>query len=254
MRKINRDNLPPVDVYLNGPNIRISKWRVAENNVIAAFKNQPVPFHNGDYVFRKNPSYDKWKQELINIQGKKCCFCEKAIQNGVIEHFRPKKGWQQNEGDPITRPGYYWLAYRWRNLLLSCTECNESGQKGNLFPINNVRATNVNSNLNDELAELINPYEEEPSTFLSFYNSEPISLHPKGHKTIEILKLKDRADIAQNRKDIFDLYQLSYTLSQLPYPIGNITQEMIDAAKERVRFKIKMKQPFSGMININFPI
>jgi uncharacterized protein (TIGR02646 family) len=248
MIKIDRDNLPPIDTYEIGVNKGISRWKVVENDVIRAFKNNPLTFSNGDYVFPTNPSYAKWKNELINVQGKKCCFCEKAVKNGVIEHFRPKKGWQQNAGDPITRPGYYWLAYRWKNLLLSCTDCNESGQKGNLFPIDGIRAFSPVCNLTRENSKLVNPYEENPSAFISYYKSEPISLHPRGRKTIEVLKLDVRADIKQNRRDVYDIYDLSLQIAKLPHPIGSITQQKIEEAKERIRVKIKKKEPFSGMI------
>ncbi|KRD59241.1 hypothetical protein ASE40_13750 [Flavobacterium sp. Root935] len=248
MRKINRDNLPPVDIYEIGINKGVSRWRVAEANVIKAYKSNPLIFNNGEYVFPTHPSYTKWKNELINNQGEKCCFCEKAIKNGVIEHFRPKKGWQQNPGDPISRPGYYWLAYRWRNLLLSCTDCNESGQKGNLFPINGIRAFSPTCSINAENCNLINPYEEDPSTFISYYKSDPISLHSRGRETIEVLKLGTRADIKQNRKDIFDIYDLSFQISKLPHAMGSITKKMIDEANDRVRIKVKKKEPFSGMI------
>lgn len=248
MRKINRDNLPPVNLYVMGTNTGFSKWRVSENNVIRLFQNDPISFNNGVFVFPAHPSYDIWKKELVNIQGQKCCFCEKPIKNGAIEHYRPKKGWQQNVGDPITRPGYYWLAYRWKNLLLSCSDCNESGQKGNLFPIDGIRALVPTSNLNLELARLINPYEEDPSTFISFYKSDPISLHPKGNATIQVLKLKDRADIKEIRRDKFDLYSLAVKVAKLPAPNNTFTQDDINEAKERVRSNCKPKKPFSGMI------
>ncbi|MEZ5007772.1 MAG: hypothetical protein R2753_06420 [Chitinophagales bacterium] len=125
MIKISRDNFPPSDKYKNGVNRGNEKWRVIENRVIVAYKNNPVPFTNGTYDYPKHPSYDIWKKELVNSQGKKCCYCEKPIDKGDLEHYRPKKGWKQNNGAAMTKPGYYWLAYRWRNLLLSCkiTRC-----------------------------------------------------------------------------------------------------------------------------------
>jgi len=248
MRKISRDNFPPEDLYKIGVNKGFAKWRVIENKVLRSFTNDPLPFTNGSFVFPEHPSYHIWRDELINLQGLKCCFCEKSIKNGALEHFRPKKGWQQDSGDPISRPGYYWLAYRWKNLLLACSDCNESGQKGNVFPIDGIRALNSTSNLNVELSKLINPYEEDPATFLSFYKSDPISLHPRGQKTIEILKLKERADIKEIRRDIYVLYRLAIKLSNLSASDSPFEQTDIDEAKEMVRVKVKLKQPFSGMI------
>ena len=72
----------------------------------------------------------------------KCAYCESYIvdfQHGDIEHFRPKKGVtdendnvvfiKDENGQQNPHPGYYWLAYDWTNLLLSCTACNQPSEK-----------------------------------------------------------------------------------------------------------------------------
>nr|WP_239015299.1 AAA family ATPase [Archangium violaceum] len=67
----------------------------------------------------------------------KCAFCESQLAHisyGDVEHFRPKAGWRQEEGGPLGRPGYYWLAYEWTNLFLACTLCNQQFKR-NLFPL-----------------------------------------------------------------------------------------------------------------------
>jgi 5-methylcytosine-specific restriction endonuclease McrA len=75
------------------------------------------------------------KDALIEAQYGKCCFCERLVGgDGDVEHFRPKRGYCQNKGERIQRPGYYWLAYNWDNLYLSCSSCNQR-QKRNLFPL-----------------------------------------------------------------------------------------------------------------------
>jgi uncharacterized protein (TIGR02646 family) len=56
----------------------------------------------------------------------KCAYCESkitAIYNGDIEHFRPKG--EINEVNP-TKPGYFWLASDWDNLLFACPFCNQT--------------------------------------------------------------------------------------------------------------------------------
>lgn len=71
------------------------------------------------------------KSLLLSVHHRKCCFCEKSLsdEQADIEHFRPKAGYVEKEGQPITTPGYYWLAYSFDNLLLSCTFCNRSHKK-----------------------------------------------------------------------------------------------------------------------------
>ncbi|MFO1497990.1 MAG: hypothetical protein U1G07_06285 [Verrucomicrobiota bacterium] len=83
----------------------------------------------------------------------KCAYCETnleaARQTGDAEHYRPKlkvnfkaadnKSYVtpkvQNElGQDINHPGYFWLAYHWKNLLPACKFCNAIDGKKNQFP------------------------------------------------------------------------------------------------------------------------
>lgn len=65
------------------------------------------------------------KDALIKLFHGKCAYCESTflhVYAGDIEHFRPKG--EITEADP-PKPGYYWLAADWDNLLLSCRNCNQ---------------------------------------------------------------------------------------------------------------------------------
>ena len=80
--------------------------------------------------------------------GQKCCYCESdygAVAPTDIEHYRPKGAILDPDGK-IRKPGYYWLAAEWTNLLPSCIDCNrergheyEDGRevtgKANKFPL-----------------------------------------------------------------------------------------------------------------------
>jgi hypothetical protein len=72
----------------------------------------------------------------------KCCYCEtyvpKPFAYSHVEHWRPKGGSMQARRSVRIRPGYYWLAYDWDNLLLSCAPCNIN--KSDLFPLENPAA------------------------------------------------------------------------------------------------------------------
>jgi uncharacterized protein (TIGR02646 family) len=78
----------------------------------------------------------------------KCAYCEspyEATHPVDIEHYRPKGGYVRD--NKLTKPGYYWLAADWMNLLPSCIDCNRRRRqkfkdepeqlagKANLFPI-----------------------------------------------------------------------------------------------------------------------
>jgi len=81
------------------------------------------------------------RKDLYEAQHAKCAYCERPIGKAgpPIEHFRPTGG--ADRGDPFARTHsvaqdrYWWLAWTWNNLLLSCTTCNSPAFKGNWFPL-----------------------------------------------------------------------------------------------------------------------
>ena len=79
--------------------------------------------------------YDIVKRELWNAQHYKCCFCERKISlsYNAVEHYRPKGKADRSPGS-LENHGYWWLAFTWDNLLLSCPICNSSA-KGIYFPL-----------------------------------------------------------------------------------------------------------------------
>jgi uncharacterized protein (TIGR02646 family) len=68
--------------------------------------------------------YGSARESLMKTFGGKCAYCEGLIENtqpGDVEHYRPKGGVLV---DGELKPGYYWLAATWDNLLISCIDCN----------------------------------------------------------------------------------------------------------------------------------
>ena len=58
--------------------------------------------------------------KLKSLYHNKCAYCENVVEQGHVEHYRPKND-------------YYWLAFSWDNLLLGCPSCNQF--KGTQFEI-----------------------------------------------------------------------------------------------------------------------
>lgn len=152
--------------------------------------------------------------------------CESKITHidyGDVEHFRPKKAFCQSNEENLTRPGYFWLAYRWDNLFLACTLCNRR-HKRNLFPLGHggVRAISPFADLSEEKPLFINPAdpdEDDPETLISFRVDElsgvipyAVENNPKGEATIKGGRL-DRAKLCQRRmallKPILALYKVA---------------------------------------------
>jgi uncharacterized protein (TIGR02646 family) len=112
----------------------------------------------------------------------KCAYCETyygATQPVAIEHYRPKSGYLV-EGE-MRKPGYYWIAAAWDNLVPSCTDCNSERTqtlsdgttlvvgKANQFPIasEQKRAVAVDTE-KQEGRLLLHPYHDEPDKHLVF--------------------------------------------------------------------------------------
>ena len=146
------------------------------------------------------------KNVLIKAQYGKCCFCESTFMHigyGDVEHFRPKGGFRQKESNPLSEPGYYWLAYDWSNLLLSCTLCNQRYKK-NLFPLVDPakRARSHHDNVGDEQPLLINPSEDDPGKHIGFREEIPYAVRGsrRGKATISTLGL-DRPELEERRRE-----------------------------------------------------
>ena len=160
-----------------------------------------------DFNFKNNIYGDKKvKEALKTMQCDKCCFCESKIshiQYGDVEHFRPKGGCRQNSDDPMTKPGYYWLAYEWTNLFYSCQLCNQR-HKRNTFPLENpdMRCRSHDCDLDKERPVFIDPCCENPEDYISFRDEVPYPIdgNERGARTIKELGL-DREELNQIRKE-----------------------------------------------------
>ncbi|MFH1466805.1 MAG: hypothetical protein ABIO70_20645 [Pseudomonadota bacterium] len=81
---------------------------------------------------------DHWKEPDVRgalraMQGLTCAYCghtPEELPRPPVEHFRPKA----KITEAPDHGGYWWLAYRFDNYVLSCARCN-SGRKGNKFPM-----------------------------------------------------------------------------------------------------------------------
>ncbi len=122
------------------------------------------------------------KKELELLFHGKCAYCESKYlhnQPGDVEHFRPKGGYVV--GGELRKPGYWWLAASWSNLLPSCIDCNRkraqefSGEveqgsgKENLFPIlDETRRARKRGEEEGETRLLLDPCRDRPEELLEF--------------------------------------------------------------------------------------
>ena len=182
--------------------------------------------------------YKNMKEEVyVNPQGPfhgKCAYCEQPItkphnQPGDVEHFRPKGRVMNEGGTPVlvpdnggTRehPGYYWLAYDWRNLLPACNGCNRrqndpnSGTmvgKGMVFQVRDFRAVCPGDEVREEPL-LLHPVFDEPKDHLDMDSTGVLALRtPRGKATERILGLNLRG-LPEARKERYEITKMRCAL------------------------------------------
>lgn len=198
--------------------------------------------------------HEEVKTALRNLQHGICCYCESCYESttfGDVEHYRPKGYYQQHKGDEQHRPGYYWLAYKWENLMYACEKCNRIYKK-NYFPLKDPskRFDKDLRNISQEEPLLINPYEEKnPEQHLTFDENRIIPLTDEGKASIEYYGL-DREELNESRRDIYvPLRALAETLqimkgSMLEQPTEEILKKTIKDCLLRGRYTLMIKCNF----------
>ena len=161
--------------------------------------------------------------------GGRCAYCESPIsgtQHGDLDHFRPKSEvthaddslvclTDASTGEERHHPGYYWLAYHWRNLVPSCIGCNRPANlkdqklgKRSRFPVEGQHARNE-AELHNERPLLINPAEEDPAPHLKVDLSTGYMQHltTRGEMCVRIFGLNLR-DLPDMRNQVMDQVRL----------------------------------------------
>ncbi len=179
-------------------------------------------YRRGDkhFAFTKHYAHPTVKAALRAAQHGKCAFCESKVAQiapGDVEHFRPKAGYRQRRNGPLKRPGYYWLAYAWENLLFVCELCNRR-EKGNWFPLEkgSKRARGPHHALTNERARFIDPADpngEDPGAHLTFREHIVIAVNgsKKGKVTRRGLGL-NRRELSGHREDHLQWVRTIYEL------------------------------------------
>ena len=194
------------------------------------------------------------KDALNKLQNGICCYCESRYDHttyGDVEHFRPKKGYKQDKTDQLHKPGYYWLAHSWSNLMYACEQCNRS-YKHNFFPLkdNSKRFNPAICNISQEEPLLINPYEEQhPEQHLTFVGPNIHALTDKGVASITYYGL-DRKELDEPRRGIYNDILAFVDLAILAKG-KDMETEIADKLKERIKEKLDAGQ-YTLMIKRNF--
>ncbi len=193
------------------------------------------------------------KESLKQAQYKKCCYCESflgATSYGAVEHYRPKGAVLPGKKQKKIYPGYYWLAYEWKNLLFVCQRCNTN--KGPYFPLedNSQQARNHTQSLVNESPLFIHPVVDDPSQHINFYDDAIIGETVKGKTTIEYLQL-DRTDLFESRRKVFDIFKHVVVSARRFYKDEN-NQDVYNEALTLVQKYLSISSEYSAMTNVYF--
>jgi hypothetical protein len=195
-----------------------------------------------EYGLGKKPEvsetlYKEMKAILFSSSFGKCVYCETKIvhvdqqgkltqldQPGDVEHYRPKgkvtelddsEVFVSNGHQSIPHPGYFWLAYDWKNLFLACKTCNslnkdkETGKlygKGTRFPLKDPKFRAViKEAIHHEIPLFLHPYFDSMETHIDYVpkTGEMVGKTDEGKTTIDLLNL-NRPGLVEKRKEIYD--------------------------------------------------
>lgn len=208
MIRIDKPLLPPA-------RLRDGRARTVEDQT--AYDANTSDYEDGTRTFefaRNIYGHRTVKEALCDAQYAKCCYCEgrfgpsPAFAAADVEHYRPKGATKQDEDSERLFPGYYWLAYSWANLYLSCQTCNRSHKK-DLFPLADParRARSHRNNVADENPLLLDPGNTEGvERHIIFRRERAVGLTDEGRRTICVIGL-NRPGLIEERLERWRVLQ-----------------------------------------------
>ena len=165
------------------------------------------------FPFRSEP----WllaREPLLALFDDTCAYCETPSSQVdlKIEHFRPITEAANPDGtsDPDC---YWWLAYKWENLYLVCSECSQN--KNKLFPVDGARLKKEKmfGPENPEAYLLIDPCIDRPTDYLRFLDDGTVQsisstraaspIDSRGSVAMQVLGL-NRTELVARRKQAID--------------------------------------------------
>jgi hypothetical protein len=162
----------------------LNALQAAREEVIA----EGDPERRRQLISRYQSRWTALRPYLSELSYNKCWYleCTNPGTDDDIDHFRPKLGVAEDHD----HPGYYWLAFDWRNFRLSCHRANRprtdpdtdvTGGKAAHFPLigTSKRAFSPDDNIDLEYPGLLDPTDPTDPRFISFIASGEAVLSPE---------------------------------------------------------------------------
>ena len=211
-----------------------------------AYRRGAKQFKFSTYVY----GHDSVRQSLSAAQRDKCCYCESRLgvtSHRVGEHFRPKGAVQQDSDQRMEYPGYYWLAYSWTNLLMSCDVCN-STHKRYLFPLSDhsERGRSHHDNIDRESPLFVDPCREDPRRHIQFRGPAVVAATKRGKATIHGLGLR-RSAPEEARRERLDRLKNLRLIVRMEEIEGSVGRQQIRRARRALEEAILPGAIYSSM-------
>jgi AAA domain, putative AbiEii toxin, Type IV TA system len=132
----------------------------------------------------------------------KCAFCESAVgltAPAQVVQLRPPQAALDLEGN-MAPDHYWWLAYEWENLYLSCPQC--ARVRGTRFPVAATRARpdTKGPKLDNERPLLLDPCRDDPERHLLYLpDGTVVSDDERGRATCDMFDL-NRSPLVEARR------------------------------------------------------
>ena len=164
----------------------------------------------------------------------KCWYCESKQDRSdkPVDHFRPKNSVVED----AVHPGYYWLAFDWRNFRWSCTFCNSkrrdleggtAGGKQDHFPIIPPPPYAHTAAAPRERPQLFDPVDDEDTKLLTFltngfphYSKNTKEVIERVEASIKLYHLK-QVSLVRRRKRLAAAMEEHVSLADAAKAINN---------------------------------
>ena len=173
-------------------------------------------------INRRSAMWTALRSELEKLSNNKCWYCEVRQERSdmPIDHFRPKN--RVGEEGCENHPGYWWLAFNWKNFRYSCTYCNSprrdaetgtTGGKADRFPLRDEakRCWTPDDSLSEEQPVLLDPtirtdpgllwFDEDGSAHPTYLKSDAPWLYRRARESINIYHL-NHSDLKEFRQRV----------------------------------------------------
>lgn len=233
----------------NAPQILTTKGTLLIESMKLAFDSGQKEFEFDSSIYGGKTV----KDALSKAQHNKCCFCESSLhaQHGDVEHFRPKGGWKQTDSDKLSSVGYYWLAYDWDNLFLSCQKCNQTFKK-NFFPLENPdsRAIDHTHDIQQEIFLILNAAKDNPQEHLLFKREIITHKTFRGKETIKRTAIDQELFEEDRRGKLQTIEALLNSLSLVEKK--KLDSPSVQTIIATIKELVSPKKPYYAMLRDNF--